>query len=267
MSFIFTSIINRETASASASETNFEEQSEETRKRKAKASATSRSKSRRRRDTNRASADSVALPRRRESNSSLVPELVPTFQTARPPSPQDMTAPLDMTTAPLDMTTTLSSDDGDDDDDDVEFVAAITGVVRPRPRHSQVDPIDRFMHFVRRGGIIRFIEHIARARARMSPENRGASQETFARLPVSTYSETVNVGKLHVMEDGCIDLTLSPEREEKEEKKSCTICLDEFSPECKVTTLPCFHIFHSKCITQWLQRKAECPICRTPVPK
>lgn len=181
--------------------------------------------------------------------------------------------------APLDMTLTCSSDDEHDEDDEdgddneVEFVAAITGVVRPRQRRSRIDPtsqsLDRIMHLVRHShGVVRFLRQLVHRGALDSlaseNQNRGASRESIEHLPVNTYSEIAKAGKVRIMQDGCIDLTLSPERNEK---KSCTICLDEFSPESKIKTLPCFHIFHANCITKWLERKAECPICRTPVPK
>lgn len=260
-----TSVI-REAASASANTSHFEDQREGSRKRKAKASSTSRSKSQRRGDTDGAyaSRDSISSSSRR-SNSSLVPELLPAFETSRAPNPQDMAAPLDMTLA-------CSSDDGDDDE--VEFVARITGVVRPRPRprprRSYTDPMDELMHVFRRNSrVIRILHRIAHrgalgAMASEEDHDPGASRESIGQLPVNSYSEIANDGNVRVMHDGCIDLTLSPERNEK---RSCTICLEEFGSECKVKTLPCFHIFHAKCITEWLRRKAECPICRTRVPK
>lgn len=49
----------------------------------------------------------------------------------------------------------------------------------------------------------------------------------------------------------------------------CTICLDSLnkleSGLGKPTFLNCNHIFHSECLRNWLQRKAECPLCRQAV--
>lgn len=44
----------------------------------------------------------------------------------------------------------------------------------------------------------------------------------------------------------------------------CNICLLEVGddPAC---ALPCFHVFHSPCAKEWLQRNLSCPICRADV--
>ena len=41
----------------------------------------------------------------------------------------------------------------------------------------------------------------------------------------------------------------------------CSLCLDEFATQ-ETCTLSCNHGFHIKCITKWLIRKQECPLCR-----
>ena len=54
----------------------------------------------------------------------------------------------------------------------------------------------------------------------------------------------------------------------KEGKDKCVICCDEFEENESVKMTNCFHIFHFKCIKQWIERKQElieapdCPICR-----
>jgi len=45
-------------------------------------------------------------------------------------------------------------------------------------------------------------------------------------------------------------------------KKDCVICLEEFKNGDVVITLPCFHLFHKQCITDWLKRENSCPICK-----
>mmetsp|Transcript_134471 Transcript_134471/g.190112 ORF Transcript_134471/g.190112 Transcript_134471/m.190112 type:complete len:124 (-) Transcript_134471:428-799(-) len=42
----------------------------------------------------------------------------------------------------------------------------------------------------------------------------------------------------------------------------CCVCLMEFESSDVVRQLPCSHIFHKRCISAWLQRNMECPMCR-----
>ena len=49
-----------------------------------------------------------------------------------------------------------------------------------------------------------------------------------------------------------------------DENKKCVICLEDFKNYDKSIYLPCFHLFHEKCITGWINmRKGFCPVCRT----
>jgi hypothetical protein len=45
----------------------------------------------------------------------------------------------------------------------------------------------------------------------------------------------------------------------------CTICCDEFEERSLVTFLPCMHAFHAACVAKWLDRKPECPTCKTKI--
>jgi hypothetical protein len=49
-------------------------------------------------------------------------------------------------------------------------------------------------------------------------------------------------------------------------KDVCVICAQTFCVNDVVTTLPCGHMHHSKCILCWLQRKCTCPSCRYELP-
>ncbi len=43
----------------------------------------------------------------------------------------------------------------------------------------------------------------------------------------------------------------------------CTICQEKFEPDTTIKILPCKHIFHKECISEWLKNyHHKCPICR-----
>ena len=49
-----------------------------------------------------------------------------------------------------------------------------------------------------------------------------------------------------------------------DENKKCVICLEDFKNNDKSIYLPCFHLFHEKCITDWINmNKRFCPFCKT----
>ena len=43
----------------------------------------------------------------------------------------------------------------------------------------------------------------------------------------------------------------------------CSICLDNFSGPDKIRKLKCSHLFHSKCIDEWVAIHASCPMCKS----
>ncbi|XP_073104376.1 uncharacterized protein [Elaeis guineensis] len=49
-------------------------------------------------------------------------------------------------------------------------------------------------------------------------------------------------------------------------EEECVICLEDFVAGAEVSTIPCSHSFHSRCITQWLEKSHLCPICRYHMP-
>ena len=50
-----------------------------------------------------------------------------------------------------------------------------------------------------------------------------------------------------------------------ENVKKCTICLDNYKIGDKISYLPCFHLYHSKCIKKWLKCSKICPLCKKEV--
>ena len=49
-----------------------------------------------------------------------------------------------------------------------------------------------------------------------------------------------------------------------EERSSCTVCLQDYKEGASVNKLPCDHLYHTKCILNWLKRNT-CPNCRADV--
>ncbi|EOA19751.1 hypothetical protein CARUB_v10003910mg [Capsella rubella] len=51
------------------------------------------------------------------------------------------------------------------------------------------------------------------------------------------------------------------------ETESCSICLENLSGPMKpsdfMTRMTCSHVFHYRCLLEWLKRKNTCPLCRT----
>src|ERR1700719_1829371 len=45
-------------------------------------------------------------------------------------------------------------------------------------------------------------------------------------------------------------------------KDECCMCLENYSKHQKILILECNHFFHYRCITEWLQNKTSCPLCR-----
>ena len=47
------------------------------------------------------------------------------------------------------------------------------------------------------------------------------------------------------------------------ERRCCSICLDDFKVDQRVLELRCSHYHHVSCITEWLSRASTCPDCRS----
>lgn len=45
---------------------------------------------------------------------------------------------------------------------------------------------------------------------------------------------------------------------------SCNVCMEDYVAGERVRAMPCLHIFHRKCIDQWLMKNKLCPMCKTP---
>eukprot|EP00357_Protocruzia_adherens_P034849 CAMPEP_0115037324 /NCGR_PEP_ID=MMETSP0216-20121206/42724_1 /TAXON_ID=223996 /ORGANISM="Protocruzia adherens, Strain Boccale" /LENGTH=141 /DNA_ID=CAMNT_0002417469 /DNA_START=862 /DNA_END=1287 /DNA_ORIENTATION=+ len=45
----------------------------------------------------------------------------------------------------------------------------------------------------------------------------------------------------------------------------CNICLEQFGKNEEIPKLTCDHTFHTKCLRNWLEMRASCPTCRSPL--
>ena len=43
---------------------------------------------------------------------------------------------------------------------------------------------------------------------------------------------------------------------------ACSTCLESFTSGCDISTTPCGHVFHTGCITKWLNKNRNCSQCR-----
>ena len=48
-------------------------------------------------------------------------------------------------------------------------------------------------------------------------------------------------------------------------RDTCTICIEDFEVGDQVVNLQCTHIFHTKCISPWLEKSTECPNCKSKI--
>ncbi|KAJ1609911.1 ring finger-containing protein [Cryptosporidium canis] len=55
--------------------------------------------------------------------------------------------------------------------------------------------------------------------------------------------------------------TSSNSTQKSKNSYSCVICLNNIYDEDLVRTLPCRHIYHFKCIDEWVKIKSNCPLC------
>ena len=49
---------------------------------------------------------------------------------------------------------------------------------------------------------------------------------------------------------------------EKETEEECSICLGDFKARDKLFELRCGHLYHQKCLKDWLKKSTRCPLCK-----
>lgn len=84
-----------------------------------------------------------------------------------------------------------------------------------------------------------------------SPEvgKRGLDEAAIRSIPLFQYRKCI--GKDKLAEGSYTD---------------CAVCLNEFQEDEKLRIIPnCGHVFHIDCLDIWLQKNANCPLCRTSI--
>ncbi|KAL1307272.1 hypothetical protein HN51_049245 [Arachis hypogaea] len=94
----------------------------------------------------------------------------------------------------------------------------------------------------------------------MGSSDKGASDDQISQLPSWRYKESHTK-----LELGNKDF----EGSEKliNEDSECCICLAKYKDKEEVRQLPCSHVFHLKCVDQWLKIISCCPLCKQGLEK
>jgi hypothetical protein len=82
-----------------------------------------------------------------------------------------------------------------------------------------------------------------------------SNRETRKRPPTAR-TLLRNLKKLNMNEKYC------KKDKNKIEYPSCSVCISDIRKNEETILLPCGHMYHSKCIMEWLKENNTCPVCR-----
>ncbi|XP_039026580.1 E3 ubiquitin-protein ligase At4g11680-like [Hibiscus syriacus] len=88
----------------------------------------------------------------------------------------------------------------------------------------------------------------------MGSTDRGASDDQITSLPSWRYKAIDTSSELD-HDSGCNPSCANEDPE-------CCICLAKYKDKEEVRQLPCSHMFHLKCVDQWLRIISCCPLCK-----
>ena len=91
-----------------------------------------------------------------------------------------------------------------------------------------------------------------------------ASTETQPKKVNSRRKKNVNIWR-KIERDLILRRKRKKIKEMSDNSKSCAICLEEYKEGDEVAysrNKQCAHYFHLNCISDWLRRRDECPVCR-----
>lgn len=88
-------------------------------------------------------------------------------------------------------------------------------------------------------------EELLELRDTVGTESKGLPKELMAMLPTFKHKTTFF--------------------SKKKNHQECVICYMPYKNGHQLITLPCMHMYHSKCITRWLKQSKNCPFCTKEV--
>ncbi|KAH0906249.1 hypothetical protein HID58_038076, partial [Brassica napus] len=88
----------------------------------------------------------------------------------------------------------------------------------------------------------------------MGNVDRGLSQRRISKLPTYKYGAETKTCCWQIRKKKFIATDTQ-----------CSICLVDYVMGDKITTLPCKHIYHKDCISQWLKQSKVCCVCKAEV--
>ncbi|XP_043688982.1 E3 ubiquitin-protein ligase At4g11680-like [Telopea speciosissima] len=88
----------------------------------------------------------------------------------------------------------------------------------------------------------------------MGSADRGASDDQISQLPSWKFKQ---VDSCSEPGDGA-----GCNSDSENENSECCICLANYRDEEEIRQLPCSHIFHQRCVDQWLRIISSCPFCK-----
>ncbi|KAK9152364.1 hypothetical protein Syun_010673 [Stephania yunnanensis] len=115
-----------------------------------------------------------------------------------------------------------------------------------------------FLLFVLLCCIVPLMSNLLGHNLNMGSFDKGASDDQISRLPSWRYKEIDT--KLELGDDAHCKSD-----SEDENSECCSICLAKYRDKEEVRQLPCSHLFHLKCVDQWLRIISCCPLCKQEI--
>ncbi len=82
---------------------------------------------------------------------------------------------------------------------------------------------------------------------------------------LESLDEIIHVKKQDKKDEKNIDKRSDDKVKQDDSQERCSICMEEYQHGDRKNILPCKHIFHKKCIGQWLNQHVACPLCRAVI--